>query len=74
MIYVAAILFLTLFYLLLRMRAVWQAHEDRQDSTLKRLEEENEHLKQRVSHLEAIEAARSPFDEEGASKKDPLRS
>lgn len=62
MVYAAAILFLTLFYLLLKMRSAWQQHEDRQDERLKKLEEELTHTRERLQNLEAIEADLGPFD------------
>jgi uncharacterized membrane protein YqjE len=62
MVYAAAILFLTLFYLLLKMRSAWLQHEDRQDARLKKLEEELTNTRERLQNLEAIEADLGPFE------------
>lgn len=71
MVYAAAILFLTLFFLLLKMRSTWQNHEDNQDQRLKSLEEEMQNLKQRVQTLEAIEAELDPLESLRNRKSEP---
>jgi len=70
MIYAAALLFLTLFFLLLKMRSTWQNHEDRQDLRLKELEDEAANLRERLQTLEAIEAELDPLESMRNRKKD----
>lgn len=62
MVYAAAVLFLTLFYLLLKMRSVWQQHEDTQDQRLKQLEDDLLNARERLQNLEAIEADLGPTE------------
>jgi|GEM_PF-2058316 hypothetical protein len=70
MIYAAAILFLSLLFVLLKMRSTWQSHEDRQNLRLKELEEESANLRERLQILEAIEAELDPLESMRNRKKD----
>lgn len=70
MVYAAAVLFLILFFLLLKMRSTWQNHEDGQDHRLRELEEETAKLRERLQTLEAIEAELDPLESMRNRKKE----
>jgi Tfp pilus assembly protein PilN len=70
MVYAAALLFLILFFLLLKMRATWQTHEDNQDRRIKELQEETANLRERLQSLEAIEADLGPLETMRNRQKD----